>query len=259
MYPDHSILEARDVSFAYGGKGVLHNVSLRLEPGRLTMLLGPNGSGKTTLLKLLAGRLAPQSGSVCLGEASVTDLSGRTRASRIAVVPQKTGHAPGFTVREMVMTGRYACLSPLLPPSSEDEDIVTKAIGVTDLTSLADRPCSALSGGEYQRVALASAFAARTPYLLMDEPFSALDPLHAGGMMDEFLRLRTECGILMITHDLFLAANYADRIVFLKKGEMIASGTRDEVMREDILRQVYDLPFELHALADGRIFPVSAF
>ena len=233
------ILRGENLTFSYGKIPVLTDVSLSLASGELVMLVGPNGSGKSTLLKLLSGFLRPAVGSVVLDGVPLADYSWRQRAVRQAYLSQDNAPALEFTVRESVMLGRNPHLGVFSSPGAEDEDAVERALEAMELTELADRPANRLSGGERQRAMLAAVLAQESECLLLDEPTSALDVRHTLKLIGHLRDLRGRCGILMVTHDLGLALRYADRIVLLKDGAVVASGPADETMNERNLSSAY--------------------
>ena len=231
---------ADNLSFAYRDRAIVRDFSLTLVPGDLTVLLGPNGSGKSTILQLLAGRLVPQNGNVLLDGAALRKLSGTQRASKIAVVPQAAPPVFGFTVHERVAIGRRARLSPFTKFTEEDEHDIVEAMQIFDVERLADRACNQLSGGELQRVMLAAALAQKPTYLLLDEPTSALDPSHVVNTVQTLRSLLKTTAVLLITHDIELAANAAKRLVLLKDGAVIADGSPDTTLTPENLTNTYD-------------------
>ncbi len=246
-------LRTENLCFGYEGNRLLDSISLTLEPGRFTLLLGPNGSGKSTLLRLMTGELVPDSGSVLLDGRSIRSYRDRARARVLGVVLQTLIPAFDFTVEEIVMMGRSAWLSPLEMPGRADREAVRNAMKLLQVDSLAGRPCSHLSGGELQRVMLASAFAGEPKILLLDEPTSATDPAHTVEVL-RLLRERSRaCGVLMVTHDLQLAANCADRILLLKEGRLFADGTPEEILTRENIRDVYSLDASVFRTPEGGI------
>ncbi len=233
------ILRGENLTFSYGKAPVLTDVSLSLAGGELVMLVGSNGSGKSTLLKLLSGFLPPECGKVSLDGVPLADYSWRERAVRQAYLSQDNAPALEFTVRESVMLGRNPHLGVFSSPGAEDEAAVGRALEAMELTDLADRPVNRLSGGERQRAMLAAVLAQESECLLLDEPTSALDVRHTLKLVEHLRDLRGRCGILMVTHDLGLALRYADRVVLLKEGAVVASGPPDETMSEKNLAFAY--------------------
>lgn len=243
--------EARNLYFSYGARPVLSGVDLTLEPGGLTLLLGPNGSGKSTLLRLLTGELTPARGEILLDGREVRRYSGRERARRLGVVLQSAPPALDFTVREYVLMGRNARMPVFSAPSAHDMAVAGNAMELFHVSSLAERPCNALSGGERQRAMLAAAYAAEPEIFLLDEPTSATDPAQTFAVL-EILRARARTRtMLMITHDLMLGANCADRILLLKDGKIFADGPPEDVLTRENLLAVYGLAFAIGAAPNG--------
>ena len=246
-------IETQNLFFSYGEKKLLEGISLKLEPGQFTVMLGPNGGGKSTLLKLLTGELRPDSGKVLLDGRPVGEYPGRERAKRLGVVLQTAPPALDFTVWEYVLTGRSARMSPFVPASRTDKEAVRNALELFQADHLADRPCNRLSGGERQRVMLAAAWAAEPEIFLLDEATSATDPAQTFAIMKllrETARTRT---VFMITHDLILAGNFADRILLLRDGRIYADGSPETVMTRENLLAVYDLHVSVSRAANGAL------
>ena len=234
-------IETGKLFFSYGEKELLKGISLQLEPGRFTVLLGPNGSGKSTLLKLLTGDLKPDSGEVKLNGRPVGDYRIRERARHIGVVLQSVPPALDFTVREYVLIGRNARMSPFSAAGEADRTAVENAMKLFQVDHLADRSCNQLSGGERQRTMLAAAWALEPEIFLLDEAVSAIDPAHTFAV----LKILRECAktrtVFMILHDLVLAGNFADRVLLLKDGRIAADGAPEKVLTAENLLSVYDL------------------
>jgi ABC-type cobalamin/Fe3+-siderophores transport system ATPase subunit len=235
------LLEARDLTFAYpGGESVLFGADLRVEAGELVCLLGPNGAGKSTLLKLLAGLLRPDFGEVRLEHEALASLGPRARARRIAVVPQALSGLPDLTVHDFVAYGRYAYQGPFGRASAKDRDAVQRALVEADLEALAARPLAELSGGQRQRAMVARALAQEAEVLLVDEPTTALDPGHQIAVMELLASLgRRGRGLVVVTHDLNLASQFATRVVLLEQGRVVADGAVAQVLTRTVLEPVY--------------------
>ena len=246
-------IETRDLFFTYGGNALIEGISVTLEPGRFTMLLGPNGGGKSTLLRLLTGELVPVSGSVELDGRPVRDYPGLARARRLGVVLQSAPPALDLTVREYVLTGRSPRMSPLMPPKPADLDAVENAMRLFGVDHLAERCCNRLSGGERQRVMLAAAWAVEPEIFLLDEATSAADPAHTFAVLKIFRECARTRTVFMVTHDLIPAANFADRILLLKDGRIYADGTPDQVLTEANLFAVYGLYASVSRTPDGTL------
>jgi iron complex transport system ATP-binding protein len=252
------MLHALDVSFAYGRPGrakpyVLKHVSLTADRGDLIGILGPNGSGKTTLLKILAGALLPQSGTVTLEGRSLSEWSQREIARRVALVPQET-HAPfDFSVLEIVLMGRFPHLGAFTLEGPEDLDIAHRALAETGTAEFSERLFNTLSGGEKQRVVIASALAQSPQLLLLDEPTASLDVGHQIEVQTLVRRLNGDSGVTMVlsTHDLNLAAALCRRLILIRNGQVIASGSTEDVLTKATVRELYgvDADVEHHARA----------
>jgi iron complex transport system ATP-binding protein len=242
-------LTASQVSYIYpraaGAADVaaLRGVTVRVSRGSLTGLLGPNGCGKTTLLKLLSGVLAPLDGDVRLDGQPLAAMSRRAVARRIAVVPQETHPAFDFTVMEMVLMGRHPHLGALQLEGPRDVEIASEALAATGTSQLADRPFATLSGGEKQRVVIASALAQEPDVLLLDEPTASLDLGYQLEVASLLARLNRERGVTMVlaTHDLNLAASLCHTIVMMRGGRVLAHGETKDVLTPALIRQLYDV------------------
>jgi iron complex transport system ATP-binding protein len=235
-----AFLTAQDLSVALSGRAVLHDVSLALPSGRLVALVGPNGAGKTTLLRALAG-LVPSEGIVHVGGDALPALSLRERARRFGYLPQ--GHMVHWPLpaRDIVALGRYphgATDPARLTPA--DAEAVARAMRIADVVDFAERPVTELSGGERSRVALARVLAVEAPVILADEPTSSLDPRHQIDVM-KTLRLATGKGalVIVVTHDLGLAARFADTILVLSDGRLVSQGAPMEALSEQIMADVF--------------------
>src|SRR5580692_4905425 len=237
------MLRASDLSFSYedGARPILDGVSLEVERGTIVGLLGPNGSGKTTLLRIVSGMLKPQSGTVILDGEPVSTLTRRRLARRLAVVPQETHSTFDFTVLDIVLMGRYPHLGAFELEGVADLAIARDALAATGTDGLEQRAFATLSGGEKQRVVIASAIAQEADLLLLDEPTASLDLGYQFEVATLLERLNRERGTTMVvsTHDLNLAAALCARIILLKDGRVIAHGATSEVLTEANVRSVY--------------------
>lgn len=238
----------------HGSTPALLDVGLTLEAGRLTVLLGPNGSGKSTLLRLVAGLAPVRSGTVEVGGAAVSSLPRRELARRVAFVPQHSEVPTGFTVREVVAMGRAPHQGTWLQNAPSDLEIVTETLVFCELDALADRPVETLSGGERQRVHIARALAQAAPILLLDEAAASLDVRHARACHELVSRLVRErrLACLAAMHDLTAAARYADRVVLLSKGKLVAQGPTEEVMTSALLGRAFGVSVTVSEASDGR-------
>ncbi|MDE2973725.1 MAG: ABC transporter ATP-binding protein [Gemmatimonadota bacterium] len=226
----------------------MRGISASVRPGRLLAVVGPNGAGKTTLLKLLAGSLRPQEGEVRLDERLLDDFADRRRARALAVVPQSESSPFPVTVRETVTMGRYAHLGPWERGGSRDRAVVGRALERCAAASFAGRRLDELSGGELQRVRIARALAQEAPVLLLDEPAAGLDLRYRMELFHLLRELRADgLAVLVVTHDLNLAARFADRLLFLDRGRVRARGAPAEVLSREMLEDVYEWPLRLVA------------
>jgi iron complex transport system ATP-binding protein len=244
------MLEAEDLAFAVGRKTLLSGVSLALRPGELLAVIGPNGAGKSTLLRLLAGETRPSHGHVRLDNRALGAWNRRALARRRAVLPQSSSLSFPFTVGEVVLLGRAPHTGGI--ERAIDRTIAQHALEAVGIGALAGRAYPSLSGGERQRVHLARVLAQLmhepgryTPgFLLLDEPVTSLDPRHqhaALALARDFVGQGG--GALAILHDVNLAARYADRVIVLANGRMVAAGTPAEALSPAVLSPVFEMPF----------------
>lgn len=234
------------VGFAYGRTRVFRALDLALEEGDFVGILGPNGAGKTTLVRLASGTARPGSGRIWLFGREMREFGRREVARQVAVVPQEARVAFDFTVEEVVLMGRAPHQGLLGIPSARDLASVDTAIRRLDLSGLRQRPFRALSGGERQRVAVARALAQEPRLLLLDEPTAHLDLRHRLALY-RLLAALNEAGttILVVSHEINLAARYCQRLVLLKEGEIAADGTAEEVVKPEPLREVFQVEAEI--------------
>ncbi|MER5713459.1 heme ABC transporter ATP-binding protein [Streptomyces sp. NPDC002122] len=238
------VAEVRGLRVALGGRTVLDGVGIGVRAGEVLALVGPNGAGKSTLLAALAADLAPRAGEVRIGGRSAGDWAAGELALRRAVLPQAAALSFPFPVAEVVRMGR----APWAGTGREDEDeaAVALAMAATEVEAFAGRPFSALSGGERARVALARVLAQRTGLLLLDEPTAALDLRHQELVL-RVCRERAAAGdaVVVVLHDLGLAAAHADRVAVLHGGRIAAAGPPSEVLDAEVLSRVYRQPVEV--------------
>lgn len=245
------MLTVKNLSFCYRGKAVLSNVSFELEPESITALLGPNGAGKTTLLRCLDLILKPSQGDIFLNGTPLSVFSPNTLARKIAYMPQQSGIA-GLTVFDAVLLGRKPYLT--WNPTSQDYDLVEKTLKRLHLSDKSLRTLDCLSGGELQKVSLARIFVQNPQLILLDEPMSALDLKNRVEIMrhlTHFVR-HNKASIILSVHDLNDALRFADRLLFLKNGELRADETVETISAE-ILSDIYDLPLEICNHSDTKL------
>ena len=247
------LLELRNVSAGYTvsrnyrSKTILHNIDLSVREGELLVLAGPNGSGKTTLLKCAGGLLPPLEGSVIINGKEIRRLKPRERAALTAFLFQVRDNPWPFTVRETIAQGLFARRGWLGAESKSDRETVNVALQKADLTALAERKITELSGGELQRVYIARCIAQGAAFLILDEPENNLDPKYSYMVLTLLSELVKEGrGVIVSLHDLRLAARFATRIALLSNdGNISVLGTPAEVLNEENLGRVYDLTPEL--------------
>jgi len=240
------VLNATGLSFGYhsytaGARLALNDVSVDVERGSLTGLLGPNGCGKTTLLKMLAGVLVPLRGVVSLGGRSTLQIPRRELARHLAVVPQETHPTFDYTVMEMVLMGRHPHLGLFQLEGPRDIETALDALSATGTRHLAERSYMTLSGGEKQRVVIAAALTQSAEVLLLDEPTTSLDLAYQLEIASLLRQLNRERGVTMVlaTHDLNLAAGLCTRLILLSEGRVLADGPTGEVLTAAAIRQLY--------------------
>ncbi|WP_448615157.1 ABC transporter ATP-binding protein [Modestobacter sp. URMC 112] len=236
-------LAADGVRLAYGDRVVVDSLDLSLTDGSFTAIIGPNGCGKSTLLRALGRLLRPTAGAVLLDGRAITATPTREVAKVLGLLPQTPLAPEGLTVADLVARGRHPHQSWLRQWSSDDAAVVAEALAWTDLSELADAPVDALSGGQRQRAWISMALAQGTDLLLLDEPTTYLDLAHQVDVLELISRLHTERGrtVAVVLHDLNLAARYAQRLVAMKDGVLVAAGTPEEVLTERLLAEVFEL------------------
>ncbi len=234
-------LEVRALSVRFGSAAVVEGVDLVLAPGEWTTVIGPNGAGKSTFLRALTG-LVDFAGEVLVAGVPASTLGRRRLARQIALVPQHPQTPPELTVSEYVLLGRTPHIGYLSTEGRSDRLAAERAIARLGLRPFVGRPLSSLSGGELQRAVLARALAQEAPILLLDEPTSALDLGRQQVALELVDRLRRESGLAVLSamHDLSLAAQYADRLVLLDRGHVVAQGSPTQVLKEEIICRHYE-------------------
>lgn len=245
-------LAAQDLTYRVDGRTLVDQAGFTLGGGQLSVLLGPNGAGKTTLLRLTLGLLRAASGVSRIEGVDVRRLSSTRRARSVTYLPQVRPLAWPARVRDVVALGRFAYGGPLGRLGSADAAAVERALDSCDLGALADRRADTLSGGELARVHLARALAAEAPLILADEPVAALDPLHQHQVMT-LLRAAADAGagVLVVLHDLALAARYADRLLWMRGGRILADGSLADTLTAGRIREIYDVRASVWRGGDG--------
>lgn len=241
-FPPATSLAAESVTLAYDGADIVRDLSVRIEPGSFTVIIGPNACGKSTLLRGLSRLLAPRAGSIVLDGRAITEMPAKEVARRLGLLPQSAIAPEGITVRELVGRGRYPYQTVFRQWSAADDAAVDEALAATGTTQLASRPVEALSGGQRQRVWVAMVLAQQTDLLVLDEPTTFLDVAHQVELMELFAELN-ERGrtIVAVLHDLNHAARYASRIVAMRDGRILAEGPPAEVITSQRVEEVFGL------------------
>jgi iron complex transport system ATP-binding protein len=237
------VLEGRGLRLGYDGRIVLTDLDIAIERGTVTTLVGANGSGKSTLLKALGRLLVPAAGEVLIDGESLRSLRSKEVARRIAILPQNPVAPAGTSVRELVLRGRNPHQSWARPWSPDDAAVVDRVLAQTGLVEVADRPVTDLSGGQRQRAWIALVLAQEARTLLLDEPTTFLDLTHQLEVLGLVRRINRESGttVVMVLHDLSLAARYSDRLVVIGEGRILADGAPASVLEPAILKRAFGL------------------
>ena len=238
-----SRLAARGAHLAYDRRTVSEAVDADVREGSFTVIVGPNACGKSTLLRAFARLLKPRSGSVLLDGREIASVPAKEVARTVGLLPQTSTAPDGITVAELVARGRYPHQGLFRQWTGTDREAVDAALAETDLTGLVDVPVDELSGGQRQRVWVAMALAQQTPVLLLDEPTTYLDVAHQYDLLDLFARLHGQgTTVVAVLHDLNQAARYATDLIVMADGDVVATGTPAEVLTEQLVTDVFDLP-----------------
>lgn len=246
-------LDAKQLRAGYGRDFVLDEVEFRIETGTITALLGPNGCGKSTLLKVLGRLLTPRSGEVLLDGKEIHRYDTGKLAQKLAILSQ-FHHTPAeMTVEELAGCGRYPYRRPLAGMTARDREVVERVLHLTGLTGLRTRPVRSLSGGERQRVWMALALAQEPEVLLLDEPTTFLDLAGQFEVAELIRKLKEERGltVLMVLHDVNLAARFADLLLLMKGGRICYAGRPQEVVTPVVLSEIYQVRAQVMMLEDG--------
>jgi iron complex transport system ATP-binding protein len=246
--PRRSALSVQNITLTYrNGVRALDGLSLEISEGEFVAIIGPNGSGKSSLLRVISGLQPTDSGTVLVAGEPVAKLDSRSRARRVALVPQLLEVLPGYSVEDFVMMGRYAHLSAWRLYTQRDRELARESLRRVDALQFAERSMDEMSGGERQRTMVARALTQESGTILLDEPTSALDLAHqlrVYGLIHDLQRTAQRT-IVVVTHDLNLASQFADRLVLLQNGRVAADDVPAQVLRREVLEPVYgaDLAF----------------
>ena len=235
------------VSFTVPDRVLLHDITLDFEPNKVYGLIGHNGSGKSTLLKLLTRQIQASSGTLTLEGRPTNDYSARDYAKQVAYLPQHLPAATALTARELIGMGRYAWSGLLGRNSDADRQAVSDAFALTHTEKFADQIVDTLSGGERSRIWLAMCLAQQSRFLLLDEPLAALDIAHQLDVMALIrdLSRRLNLGVIIVIHDINLAAQYCDELVALKQGRLLKKGKPAEIMTAEVLDDIYSVQMNI--------------
>jgi iron complex transport system ATP-binding protein len=248
-----SVLTTEQLTLAYDAATIIQDLAITIPSGQITALVGPNGCGKSTLLRGLARLLTPRSGSVLLDGRAIQRIPTRELAKQLGILPQGPVAPEGLTVRELVAQGRYPHQSWFQQWATDDEQAVAKALTITGMAELADRPVDALSGGQRQRAWIAMTLAQETQIILLDEPTTFLDLSHQIEVLHLLEQLNRAEGrtIVMVVHDLNHATRHAQHIMALRAGQVVAAGPPTEVVTPELLRNVFGV--EADIIPDPRL------
>jgi iron complex transport system ATP-binding protein len=249
------MLSLENISAGYAGRLVLQNVAVNITAGEFVGLIGPNGSGKTTLLRVISGVLPTRQGEVWLGRRKLREMGRRDVARRVAHLLQECAFGLAFSVREVVVMGRSPHLPRFGRETERDLAIVERAMDLANVSHIADRPITEISGGERQRALIAMCLAQEPQVLLLDEPTSHLDIGHQLSILNliRSLNRQTRMTVVAVFHDLNLAAEYCDRLVLLDRGRVVAAGTPVDVLTTERILDVYRVSVLIgrNPLSDG--------
>ncbi|CAD2070724.1 ABC transporter ATP-binding protein [Phocicoccus pinnipedialis] len=247
------MIQIRGLTKAYGEKKVVEDVSLDIEKGKLLSLIGPNGAGKSTVISMVTRLLDKNSGEVLLEGEDLFTKPDNELAKKISILKQSNNLDLNITVRELIAFGRYPYCKGRL--RKEDNEKIDEAIKYMGLGEFEDRMIDELSGGQRQRVYIAMTIAQDTEYIFLDEPLNNLDMKHSVQIMQILRRLCRERNktIIIVIHDINFASCYSDNIVALKDGKLAISGTKDEVIQENILREIYEIDIQIQNICGHQI------
>lgn len=241
-----AILEIENLFAGYQDKSILKDVVFQISRGEMVGIIGPNGAGKSTLLKTIRGLLPMQQGNIKLFDVDVKQMSEKEFARKVSYLQQHMDISFGYTAKEIVLTGRYPYLKWWQREGAEDEKIAELCMEYTDVLKFADIPAQQVSGGQRQRILLAKVLAQQTPVLFLDEPTTGLDIVYQEEIF-RFCQALCKAGktVLMVVHELSLAAKFCSRLLLVGNGGILADGTVEEVLTEENLSEAYKVPVQV--------------
>lgn len=251
-------MEVRDLFFSYGKNKVLKGTSFTIEEGKITTIMGANGCGKSTLFNLMTKNLYPRKGNIFLHGKNIQNLGLKDFAKRVSIVHQYNSSADDITVERLVSFGRTPHMKMMQGRSGEDEELIRRAMEVTNVLKYRDREVSRLSGGQRQRVWIAMALAQNTKILFLDEPTTYLDIRYQIEILELVKKLNQDYGItiIMVLHDINQAIHFSDRIIGLKDGQVTAQGAPDTVITEEYIRDLYGISLGVTTI-EGKKFVLT--
>ncbi len=250
------MIKLSSIAKEYGEEVSIGPIDLEIPAGGMTALIGPNGAGKSTLLTIIGRLLAQDSGSVSIGGRDISSMKGKDLAKELSILRQENNFVTKLTVRQLVGFGRYPYSKGRL--TSEDEEIISRYIDFLGLTGLEGRYLDQLSGGQRQRAYVAMVLAQETDYVLLDEPLNNLDISHSVDMMRHLHDAAEKMGrtVIVVLHDINFAARYADYICAVKDGKIVEFGTPEQVVRADVLTEIFGTDIDVITTSRG---PIAAY
>lgn len=247
------MIQVRALSKFYGKKPVVEDVSVDIQPGKITSFIGPNGAGKSTLLSMVSRLLDADTGEVLVNNADVRRMKSQEFAKRVSILKQSNYMNVRLTIRELVSFGRFPYSKGRL--TEEDERMVEQSLEYMHLTEMQDSFLDELSGGQRQRAFIAMVIAQDTDYILLDEPLNNLDMKHSVQIMKILRRLVDELGktVVIVLHDINFASVYSDRIVAMKDGKVVKDGPTEEIIQSEALSEIYDMDIPIREMDNCRI------
>ncbi|SDZ11686.1 iron complex transport system ATP-binding protein [Evansella caseinilytica] len=247
------MVEVQNVSKLYGGKNVVHDVSVTIQKGKITAFIGPNGAGKSTLLSMISRLIIKDSGEVFIDNEEISQSNSRELAKKISILKQSNNINIRLSIRDLVSFGRFPYSQGNL--SKKDWEYVDDAIRYLELEDIQDKYLDQLSGGQRQRAYIAMVLAQDTEYILLDEPLNNLDMKHSVQIMKVLQKLVDELGktVVIVLHDINFASCYADHIVALKDGKIVKEGTTPEIINRDVLKEIYDMDMSIQNVNNCKI------